>query len=109
MHVNCRALRGATVFGILCLIMGLQVSAAHAVDAVRVARSLIRAKVLREAGDRYDVKFLTTTVVRYSPHEKRVTGTGMFRRHGKRPQDFTFHSIVNTLTAYNHDTGYKLR
>ena len=109
MHNHTRKIRLAAMALLLGFVISLVGSAAKAADAVRIAHDAIRSKILREAGDRYDVRFLTTHSDRISPHERKITGTGRFRRQGKTAQKFTYHSTVDIHNDSDVDTGYNLQ
>ena len=104
-----RTLRIAASVMLLGLVITLLGTSAKAADAVRVAHRALRSKILQDAGDRYDVRFLSSHSDRISPRERRVTGVGRFRRHGKTPQRFTYHSTVNIRNDRDFDTGYDIQ
>lgn len=81
---------------------------ANAANARALAQQALRSKILREAGDRYDVRFLSVSVARGRGPVREVTGTGRFRRRGKSPQRFSFYTLVNVRNRRDHDTRYTI-
>ena len=95
---------------ILALFLGIATGAAHAADDPGwIAHRAIKMKILKEANDRYDVQFYTTHVDRLEGPIRQVTGKGRFRRRGKSPQNFTYHTKVNIKDRSDKITGYEVR
>ena len=109
MQIHARKITMAAALLLFCLAITVVSSSAKAVDAVWIAHGALRSKILHEASDRYGVEFLKTHVDKLSAFGRRVTGTGRFRRRGKRPQFFTYHSTVNLRSRRDHDTGYDIQ
>lgn len=108
MIVLNRTLRAAASVTVLAVVVSLLGTAANAADAVRLAHHAVRNKILKEASDRYAVRFLSSHSDLISRFERRVTGTGRVARKGKRPQRFTYHTNVNTRNNSDKDTGYDI-
>lgn len=99
-----------TMAMILTVLVGVMVSPAQAdTDPVWIAHRAIKMKILKEAGDRYGVEFYTTHVDRLQGRWRQVTGKGRFRRRGKSPQNFTYHTDVNVEDRSDKHTGYDIR
>jgi hypothetical protein len=109
MQKSYRSLRILAITLLLALYVCVAGLPVHAQDAVRIAHRAVRNKILREASDRYDVRFRSTHTDRLYRSEREVTGTGSFRRHGKSSQRFTYRTIVNTRTDTVHDIDYDIR
>jgi len=97
-----------TVLAVVFFASLLHVSA-RAANAADIAHRLLRNKILREAGDRYDVRFLSTHTDRLPGGGRNITGRGRFRRHGKSSQTFTYHAAVDRRNHDVNDVGYDLR
>ena len=82
---------------------------ARADNAASLAHRAIRGKILREAGDRYGVAFLTTHVDRLQGAWRQVTGKGVFRRHKSTGQNFSYSTNVNVRNNADKNTGYTIR
>jgi len=108
-HIHARKLRvtALTVLGIFAV--GFVGSTAQAADADWLAHRAIRAKLKREAGDRFNIRFLTTHIDRLQNGKRLVTGKGVFSRKGKIGQNFTYHTTVNINDNSDKGTGYDIR
>ena len=96
----------ATMLSIFAV--GLLGSTAQAADADRLAHRAISAKLRREAGDRFNIRFLTTHIDRLQNGKRLVTGKGVFSRKGKVGQNFTYHTTVNINDNSDRETGYTI-
>ena len=101
--------RMAAALLLIMFAVGFASSPAKAADAVTVAQRALRAKIRREASDRYGIQFFTSHVDRLPGGMRSVTGEGRFMRRGKSPQRFTFHTTVDPRTNSDRDTGYDIR
>jgi hypothetical protein len=107
-NVTRVAIQTMAALSLVALFIGLAVSPASAASAEWIAHRAIKMKLLKEASDRSDVEFLTTHVDRVRGPIRHVTGTGRFRRHGKSPQKFTYHTDVNIEDNSDKITGYDI-
>ncbi len=94
---------------LVALFIGLLATPASAASAEWIAHRAIKMKLLKEASDRYDIEFLTTHVDKVEGPIRHVTGAGRFRRHGKSPQRFTYHTDVNIRDNSDKITGYDIK
>lgn len=108
LHFAGRAYKTAVVLLLILPAIVLS-SSAYAADAVSLAHRAIRNKILKEAGDRYDVTFATTHVERLEGGLREVTGRGRFKRFKKPSQIFTYHTTVNIYDRSDKHTGYDIR
>lgn len=109
MHISTRKVQGTAALLLSVFAAGLLGSPAQAADAAWLAHRAIRNKILHEASDRYDVRFLTTHTDRLAGNLREVTGKGRFRRRGKTAQNFTYHTTVNIRNNSDKNTGYDIR
>ena len=109
MHAYARKLRYVTTLALAVFAASLLLSAAQAQDAVQIAHQALRQRILHDAGDRYEVRFLTTRTNREGRGMRSVTGQGRFRRRGKSAQRFTYHCTVEARRGRVRDIGYDLR
>ena len=108
-HIRARKLR-VTVLSMLSIFaVGMIVSTAQASDADWLAHRAVSAKLRREAGDRFNIRFLTTHIDRLQNGKRHVTGKGVFSRKGKTGQNFTYHTTVNINDNSDRLTGYEIR
>ncbi len=77
--------------------------------SVEIAHQAMRDKILHEAHDRFEVRFLTTEITPLGAGEREVIGRGVFRRHGKNSQEFTYHIIVKPREGIAFHAGYDIR
>ena len=102
----------ARVFAALflaALMLSVFGASVRADNAASLAHRAIRGKILREAGDRYAVAFLTTHVDRLQGPWRQVTGKGVFRRHKNTGQNFSYSTNVNVRNNADKNTGYTIR
>lgn len=74
-----------------------------------LAHQAMADKILHEAHDRFDVRFLTTDITPLGPRGREVTGRGIFRRRGKEPQRFFYHILVKLREGIAYRAGYDIR
>jgi len=109
MQTCAKNLRLLTTVLVVVFFASLINVSARAANAADIAHRLLRNKILREAGDRYDVRFLSTHTDRLPGGGRNVTGRGRFRRHGSRPQTFTYHANVDKRNHDVTDVGYDIK
>jgi hypothetical protein len=78
------------------------------VEAGEIAHQAMRDKILHDAHDRFEVRFLATDVTP-GPGGREVTGRGIFQRRGKAPQEFTYHITVKPREGIAFHAGYNIR
>ena len=79
------------------------------VEAAEIAHQAMRDKILHDAHDRFEIRFLSTDVTPLSPGGREVTGRGIFQRRGKSPQEFTYHITVKPREGIAFHAGYNIR
>lgn len=84
-------------------------SPAQAQDPKEMSHKLVREKILHDAIDRYDVKFMTTNTQHLGPRWLRISGRGSFRRRGKPSQQFMYHVKISPRSGATTDLGYNIR
>lgn len=102
------SVQALAALSLIALFIGLAATPVSAASAEWIAHRIIKMKLLKEASDRYDIQFLTTHVDRVRGPIRHVTGSGRFRRHGKSPQKFTYHTDVNINDNSDKITGYDI-
>lgn len=97
---------------VITLIFGVSMVGAPAqaqrVNAEDWGHRVLRDRILHDAHDRYDVQFLSTRVEPLGYTDRGVSGKGVFLRHGKNPQRFTYHVLVKRDGRVS-DVGYNIR
>jgi hypothetical protein len=78
-------------------------------EAADIAHQALRDKILHEAHDRFEVRFLSTEVTPIGPGGREVTGRGIFQRRGKSPQEFRYHITVKPREGVAFHAGYEIR
>lgn len=89
--------------------LSLPGSPAQAESAATIGHRVLRERIVRDAHDRYDVRFTTTRVQRNTRYGRELVGQGLFYRHGKSSQRFKYHVFVNPRDGSVSDIGYKVR
>ena len=79
------------------------------VEAADIAHQALRDKILHDAHDRFEVRFLSTDVTPIGPGGREVTGRGIFQRRGKSPQEFRYHITVKPREGVAFHAGYEIR
>ncbi len=82
---------------------------AKADSAVTIGHRVLRERIVRDAHDRYAIRFTSTRVQRATRYGRELVGQGSFNRHGKSTQWFKYHVFVNPRDGSVSDIGYKLR
>lgn len=108
MRIPTTVLRGAALLLAVAL-LSLIGSPLPAADTGWLARKALKAKILREAGDRYNVRFLSMHIDRLKGGDREVTGRGRFNRKSKNSQEFSYHTIVNLYDNSDRETSYTIR
>ena len=104
-----RTIRIAATLLLIVFAAGFFGTSAKAADAVMIAQRTLRAKIRREAGDRYGIQFFSAHVDPLPGGMRSVTGEGRFQRRGKNPQRFTYHITVDPRFNSARDAGYDIR
>ena len=109
MHTSTKNLRVITITVLVLLATSLLSVTAKAQQAADVAHRVLRQRILSDASDRRDVRFLTTSSSRMGNGWRSIMGRGRFARRGKSPQTFTYHIGVNPRSRATRNAGYDIR
>ena len=93
---------------LLAAALSLIGAAAMAQKPIEIAHIALTQKIIKDAGDRRGVRFITTHVTKVDAFRRSVTGEGMFKRKGKSPQHFAYDVDVNIVKKITTRVNYNI-
>jgi hypothetical protein len=105
----CHNLGRAVILAPALFAFSLTTLPAQAANVVKIGHRVLNERILRDARDRYNVRFKTSRVTRLSARRHEITGQGSFDRRGKSSQSFTYHAAVDPREGTTLDLGYDVR
>ena len=108
MQTHEGTIRKAVALFLLVLAMSLVGMAAMAQKPAEIAHIALTQKIVKDAGDRRGVRYITTNVRKIDAYRRSVTGEGLFRRKGKSPQHFAYDVDVNVVKKITTRVNYNI-
>ena len=93
---------------LLVSVLSLFGVAALAQRPAEIAHIALTQKIVKDAGDRRGVRFITTHVTKVDNFRRSVTGEGVFKRKGKSPQHFAYDVDVNVVKKITTRVNYNI-
>ena len=109
MQISVKKIGWLPVLLLAIFALSLSGSPVSAESAATIGHRVLRERIVRDAHDRYDIRFTTTRVQRRTRYGRELVGQGLFNRHGKSSQRFKYHVFVNPRDGSVSDIGYKVR
>ena len=99
--------RNSALF-LLIAAMSLIGAAAMAQKPAEIAHIALTQKIIKDAGDRRGVRFISTHTRKVDAYRRSITGEGMFKRKGKSPQHFAYDVDVNVVKKITTRVNYNI-
>lgn len=93
---------------LLVSVMSLIGVAAMAQKPAEIAHIALTQKIIKDAGDRRAVRFITTHTTKVDAYRRSITGEGVFKRKGKSPQHFAYDVDVNIVKKITTRVNYNI-